>query len=94
MPRSSSCPTGSRAAVRRAQELAGDKGVAVAAGTIATQCLQLGLLDEVAVDLVPVVLGGGRPFFGEVVPGDIALGDPTTCIRSDRVVHLVYPVSP
>jgi hypothetical protein len=30
-----------------------------------------------------------------VTPGitfHIALGDPTTCIRSDRVVHLVYPV--
>jgi dihydrofolate reductase len=83
---------GVEAAVNRAQEIAGDRVVAVAAGTIARQCLELGLLDEIAVDLVPVVLGGGRPFFGELVPGDIALGDPTTCIRSDRVVHLVYPV--
>lgn len=57
-----------------------------------TQRLELGLLDEVAVDLVPVVLGGGRPFFGDLVPGDIPLGDPTTCVRSDGVIHLVYPV--
>ncbi len=83
---------GVAAAVARAQEIAGERIVAVTAGTIARQCLELGLLDEVVVDLVPVVLGGGRPFFGELSPGDIPLGDPTTCIRSDRVIHLVYPV--
>ena len=66
--------------------------MAVAAGTIARQCLEAGLLDEVAIDLVPVVFGGGRPFFGELSPGDLPLGDPTTCIQSDRVIHLVYPV--
>ena len=84
---------GVEAAVTRAKAIAGDRNVGVAAGTIARQCLELGLLDEVAVDLVPVVLGGGRPFFGELVPGDIALGDPTTCVRSERVIHLVYPVA-
>jgi len=80
------------AAVERAQQIAGDRVVAVTAGTIARQCLDLGLLDEVAVDLVPVVLGGGRPFFGKLSPGDVPLGDPTTCIPSERVIHLVYPV--
>ncbi len=83
---------GIEAAVQRAQEIAGDRVVAVAAGTIARQCLEAGLLDEVAIDLVPVVFGGGRPFFGELSPGDLPLGDPTTCIQSDRVIHLVYPV--
>jgi hypothetical protein len=37
---------------------------AVTAGTIARQCLELGLLDAIAVDLVPVGTGQGRPFFG------------------------------
>jgi dihydrofolate reductase len=83
---------GIEAAVARAHEIAGERTVAVAAGTIARQCLELGLLDEVAIDLVPVVFGGGRPFFGELSPGDIPLGDPTTCIPSERVIHLVYPV--
>src|SRR3954451_1450891 len=45
---------GAEAAVARAQEIAGDRVVAVTAGTIARQCLELGLIDEVAVDLVPV----------------------------------------
>ena len=72
---------GVAAAVARAKEIAGDRVVAVAAGTIAAQCLELGLLDEVAIDLVPVVLGGGPSVLRELSPGDIPLGDPTTCIR-------------
>jgi dihydrofolate reductase len=83
---------GVEAAVQRAREIAGDRTVAVTAGTIARQCQELGLLAEVAIDLVPVVLGGGRPFFGDLSPGDVPLGDPTTCIPSHRVTHLVYPV--
>ena len=82
---------GVEAAVERAQAVAGDGIVAVTAGTIARQCLELGLLDEVAVDLVPVVMGGGRPFFGDLAE-DIPLGDPTVCIQGDRVTHLLFPV--
>lgn len=84
-------PRGDRTFLQ-ALTLAGDRTVAVTAGVIAGQCLELGLLDEVAVDLVPVVMGGGRGFFGDVTPQDIALGDPTTCIQGERVVHLVLPV--
>jgi dihydrofolate reductase len=83
---------GLEAAVVRAQEIAGDRTVAVAAGTIARQCLDLGLLDAVAVDLVPVVMGGGRPYFGDLAPGDVPIGNPTTCVPSELVIHLVYPV--
>ena len=80
-------------AVARAQEVAGERIVAVTAGTIARQCLDLGLLDEVAVDLVPVVMGKGRPYFGEMSVEDAALGDPSVCIQGDRVTHLVFPVT-
>jgi dihydrofolate reductase len=85
---------GVEAAVAKAQEIAGDRIVAVTAGTIARQCLELGLLDEVSVDLVPVVMGGGRPFFGNLAVEDAPLGNPTTCIVGDRVTHLVFPVRP
>jgi len=84
---------GVEAAVAKAQAIAGDRTVGVAAGTIATQCLELGLLDAVAVDLVPVVMGRGRPFFDEMSVEDVLLGDPTVCIRGDRVTHLVFPVT-
>src|SRR5215203_262815 len=80
---------GVEAAVAKAQEIAGERTVAVTAGTIAGQCLELGLLDWVAVDLVPVVMGGGRPFFDELSVEDVLLGDPTVCIQGDRVTHLL-----
>ncbi len=79
-------------AVAAAQRIAGDKTVAVAAGTIARQCLELGLLDEVAVDLVPVVMGQGKPYFGAMGLTDVMLDNPTVCIRGDRVTHLLFPV--
>ena len=83
---------GVEAAVARAQEIAGKGTVAVAAGTIAGQCLELGLLDAVAIDLVPVVMGAGRPFFGMSSAYDAPLGDPVECVQGDRVTHLVFPV--
>jgi dihydrofolate reductase len=84
---------GVAAAVAHAQTLAGDRVVAVTGGTIARQCLDLGLLDEVAVDLVPVVMGeGNRPFFGKLSADDVLLGNPSVCVQGDRVTHLVFPV--
>ena len=83
---------GVAAAIARAQEIAGDRTVAVAAGTVAAQCLQLGLLDVVAVDLVPVVMGAGRPFFPGLAAEDVALGDPQVCVPGARVTHLRLPV--
>lgn len=84
---------GVEAAVAKAQDIAGDSTVGVAAGTIAGQCLELGLLDAVAIDLVPVVMGRGRSYFGEQSFDDAVLADPTVCIQGDRVTHLVFPVA-
>jgi dihydrofolate reductase len=84
--------SGVREAIEQARAIAGDRTVAVTGGTIARQCLELGLLDEVAVDLVPVVMGTGRPFFGELAREDILLGDATVCIQGKQVTHLVFPV--
>ena len=83
---------GVAAALALAQELAGDRTVAVAAGTVAAQCLRLGLLDVVAIDLVPVVMGEGRPLFPGLAPEDVLLGDPETCVVGSRVTHLRFPV--
>ena len=85
---------GVASAIARAKELAGDRVVSVAGGTIARQCLELGLLDEVSIDLVPVVMGeGNRPFFGTLSADEVPLGNPTTCVQGDRVTHLVFPVA-
>ena len=84
---------GVEAAVARAQHSAGARTVLVSAGAIARQCLELHLLDEVMIDLVPVVMGKGRPFFGELSLDDVPLGDPTACIQGKQVTHLVFPVA-
>jgi dihydrofolate reductase len=79
------------AAVHEAKERAGDRVVAVCAGEVGGQALALGLVDEVAMDVVPVVFGRGKRYFG---PVDVQqrLADPSVVISGERVLHLRYPV--
>lgn len=79
------------AAVAKAKELAGERVVAVAAGDVGGQAFALGLVDEVAMDVVPVVFGSGKRYFGPV-DGQHLLADPDVVIRGDRVLHLRYRV--
>jgi dihydrofolate reductase len=53
-------------AVAKAKALAGDRTVAVAAGDVGGQALAAGLIDEVAMDVVPVVFGKGKRYFGSI----------------------------
>lgn len=78
-------------AVARAKELAGDGIVALAAGDVGGQALALGLVDEVAMDVAPVVFGSGKPYFGNVTNQHL-LADPYVVIQGDRVLHLRYRV--
>ncbi|HEX6032893.1 MAG TPA: dihydrofolate reductase family protein [Anaerolineales bacterium] len=57
---------GIESAIRQAKEAAGDKDVnVIGAASTAQQCLNAGLADELHVDVMPVLLGGGlRPFEG------------------------------
>jgi dihydrofolate reductase len=80
------------AGIARAQELAGDGEIGVCAGDVGGQALALGLVDQVAIDLVPVVFGTGKPYFGEGFDGRVMLEDPDLAIQGDRVLHLRYPV--
>jgi dihydrofolate reductase len=75
-----------------AKELAGSKDVSVMAGDIGGQALAAGLVDEVTMDLVPVVLGAGVPFFGKAEQGTIMLENPDDVVQGDRVLHLRYRV--
>jgi dihydrofolate reductase len=79
-------------AIEVAQEIAGDKGVGVNGGQIARQCLEAGLLDEIWVDLAPVLLGGGRPFFDTVAGAPYPLEGPVSVVQGERVTHLRYRV--
>ncbi len=78
-------------AITTAKELAGERTVAVAAGNVGGQAFELGLVDEVAMDVVPVVFGSGKRYFG-AVGGQHLLEDPDVVIRGDRVLHLRYRV--
>jgi dihydrofolate reductase len=78
-------------AIAVAKELAGDRDVAVAAGDAGAQALALGLVDHVAMDVVPVVFGSGKRYFGSIDAQHL-LEDPDVVIQGDRVLHLRYPV--
>jgi dihydrofolate reductase len=78
-------------AIAKAKELAGERTVAVAAGDVGGQALALGLVDEVAMDVAPVVLGSGKRYFGRVDAQHL-LEDPHVVIQGDRVLHLRYRV--
>ena len=78
-------------AVERARDLAGGRVVALTAGDVGGQALALGLVDDVAIDIAPVVFGTGKRYFGSV-DGQHLLEDPDVVVRGDRVLHLRYPV--
>jgi dihydrofolate reductase len=79
------------AAVAKAKDLAGDRSVAVAAGDVGGQALALGLVDEVAMDVAPVVFGSGKRYFGPIDAQHL-LDDPHLVVQGDRVLHLRYRV--
>jgi dihydrofolate reductase len=78
-------------AVRLAKELAGDRTVSIAAGDVGGQIFEAGLVDEVALDVVPVVFGTGKRFFGPLSK-QVLLEDPDEVVRGDRVLHLRFRV--
>lgn len=82
---------GVESAVAQAEVVAGDRIVGVGGPNVAQQCLDAGLLDEVHVQLVPVLLGEGIRFFDGVQGAPVALDDPTV-IEGRRVTHLRYRV--
>jgi len=83
---------GIQSAVAKAQELAGDKLVGVASPDVTRQCLDAGLLDGIHVNLIPVLLGGGVPWFANVADAPIQLEGPTAVTEGAGVTHLSYRV--
>src|ERR671915_145664 len=71
---------GVESAVEQARAAAGEKDVAVGAASVVQQCIRAGLLDEIHVDLVPVLLGDGVRLFEH-------LGARPTELESPRVIE-------
>jgi dihydrofolate reductase len=82
---------GIESALEQARAVAGDKKVSLCAADVAQQYLAAGLLDEIQINLVPVLLGGGVRLFDERKTGPIEL-EQTRVIESDGVTHIDYRV--
>lgn len=48
-------------------------------------------MDEITVSLLPVLIGKGIPFFGDLVKPPAQLSNPTI-VEGDDVTHLTYEV--
>ncbi len=75
--------------IDRAKEIAGDKDVTIVSADISRQALDLGLVDEVNVSLVPVLLGEGIPYFADLSAAPHRFEDPVV-IPGNRATHLRY----
>lgn len=82
---------GIESAVARAKEIAGDKNVGVGGADVTRQCLKAGLLDEIGIDLVPVLLGNGVRLFEQVGIEPIEL-EIIGVTEDVGVTHLRYQV--
>jgi dihydrofolate reductase len=77
-------------AYAQAREVAGDRDVSVAGGaSTVRQALEAGVIDELVVDIAPVVLGSGESPFQGVA--DLRL-EPIEVIHSPRATHVRYRV--
>jgi len=82
---------GVESAVEQAKEVAGEKDVAVGAASIAQQCIRAGLLDEIHIDLVPVLLGSGVRLFDNLGDGRVEL-ERTEIIEAPDVTHMTFRI--
>lgn len=84
---------GVAAAIEQAKAVAGDRDVVVASAEITQQCLDAGLVDELSINIAPVLLGRGIRWFDRLGDTPIRLGDPQV-VEGRGVTHLRYPVTP
>lgn len=82
---------GLRRAVEAARSAAGDKDVNVMGAEIVRQLLVDGLIDELEINLVPIVLGAGATLFGALPPDAVDL-EQLSARPSATVTHLRYRV--
>jgi dihydrofolate reductase len=83
---------GIASAVGQAREVADSKNVYVIGGaSIDQQLLAAGLADELRIDVVPILLGGGIRLFADLGPQQIKL-ERTSVVESPLVTHLRFRV--
>jgi dihydrofolate reductase len=83
---------GIESAVKQAKVAAGDRNVTVIGGANTTQqCMQAGLVDELHIELMPVLLGAGLRFFEHLDTVQIEL-ERTRVVESLSVTHVEFRV--
>jgi dihydrofolate reductase len=78
-------------AVRQARAAAGGKDVVISTASILQQALSLGLVDEIRVDVAPLVLGAGVRLFDHLGALPIQL-EIMEVVATPDVTHLAYRV--
>lgn len=78
-------------AVEKAKRAAGEKNVGIGGTQIVQQCLRAGLIDEIQIDLVPILLGAGIRLFDNLGSEPIEL-ESTGVIQGSGVTHLQFRV--
>jgi dihydrofolate reductase len=79
------------AAFAAASETAGDDGVDIAGGASAVrQALAAGVVDELSLDIAPVLLGAGERLFDGVEDPGL---EPVEVLHSPKATHIRYAVS-
>lgn len=79
-------------ALERARAVAGDNDIGVAGADIAQQCLNMGVLDEIRVDQVPVFLHEGVRYFDNIDNDKIRL-ELIQVVEGKNVTHMRYKVT-
>jgi dihydrofolate reductase len=82
---------GIHSALRQAQAAAGVKKVMLMGASVVQQFLEAGLLDEIEINLVPVLLGLGLRLFEHFGAARIEL-EPVRVVETPEVTHLTYRV--
>jgi dihydrofolate reductase len=82
---------GVESAIRQAKQAARDKDVVVCTASILQQCLNLGLMDEIHVDVVPLLLGKGVRLFDHLNIEPIEL-ESIRVVAAPGVTHLGFRV--
>jgi dihydrofolate reductase len=82
---------GIESAIRQAKEAAGEKNVVVSTANILQQCISKKLMDEIRIDVVPILLGNGVRLFDHIGIDPIELEN-ISAIIAPGVTHLGYRI--
>jgi dihydrofolate reductase len=82
---------GIESCVEQAKAAAGERDVLLHGAVTAQECLRARLLDVLEIQLIPVLLGQGRPLFGGLITEPIELNLVRT-LQAPEALHLRYEI--